>query len=1089
MEVFAPLEAPGGSPTGRVLSPRERLASARREGGADDVFRAREDVGEDALPSPLPPSPDPGSSSSASADRVSPDISRIARRRPPVASGARADCPAGGEPPEETGGLRTRLVERQLRRELSREPRGEERPSSSGRLPEGGKPTKGKSRAKSRVGRRERRQKEAPAQAAACATSSFPDSSSLGRSAATAHASSPSSAARFVAQEKREANSFSPLLSRSFRWTRGGVVSAASAQGPLAARSSIFLLLALLVALPLLSAVYRALFAAPPPALEEARGSLPYCTKTRDLPQGLLEGEAVSSSLLAGDERPDCRPCPPHAVCANGAMRCPPPYIRVAASSAVAERLLPGAWSRSSAVGRGAARVLAALFGSSGAGDAQCVEDLSAKKTAQDVADALVLFLRQKAGQAQCGTLSHLDAQQPAAVSSAGAGSAFSALASLAAADEGEETRGEAAPQEGRFAFPRKGLSRGKAENRETSFWNPGGQRRGETDAAAEGAEAPTIAGSHSGSLRDRNSFGQGGGKTPRERSGGVPSLEAKRRVVRLAASATRWDLVQLAHVRDALEDDNVYAFVFNHFLEEKAAERDFSVLVEQNYSFQSLDSVVPEEKSGASRRKQTDTLLAMFLREQRRSRGITYTYTYAGRLAIRPWSCTLYVTVMYRVVPLALVVLLVVLLSLPLAFWLRRAYLRRQLRALLLMRRGAAASSAQPPFTLKGSSIAAAFYPGISSSELSHLLVRSLLRVRGGRLTRWWLQRLARNPAEVDTLCHDLLIDRHVRVHTARLGDQNFWWVESGSDHPPVRAETGTAGAGAYGAADLRASGPHFLAGASGENTAEGAQEYARDPRQSLPATLLQHRRVSGGLSLALPAGEPAQGSDATVGNRGEAALSDAWLSERVRRSSAYQSACRLGRSSEGEAVSGFVRASRGHRATLGGLETTWRDESSAAHVDALRDTLTHRRCTLEGGKTSWGAATAAFQSRKEGLAAVSQSERAGGAGRPLPTLIGGGSLGAAFGGRGSVGDALQFLDASNASRAQLASKRRSSARAGRAGRDYSHAAFLDMAERSRKQEPEGVYYEDGAPTSQETRRGSLGFVSTRASTTGKVQ
>ncbi|KFH16811.1 Man1-Src1p-carboxy-terminal domain protein [Toxoplasma gondii MAS] len=311
-------------------------------------------------------------------------------------------------------------------------------------------------------------------------------------------------------------------------------------------------------------------------ARDSQRLFLPYCNKTRNLPLALVDNSpAPPPPALAARSR-DCVPCPAHAVCLNGEMRCVPPYIQASTRSAALESLLARFGVRATFL-----RSFFVLSGLSRGEDASsCVEDEAAKETAKRVTDAVVLFLRSKAGKAQCASFAPLGSQQsqqsPRPVSAP-------------PCEEGVESGRGARHTVG---CPDKSVFQGR--DRDATFARRTEKMFAETRGTEEIEE-------HSGrsSLSGRTS-----------KSSGALSGERSARESRPSESATRWEIIQLAQVKDLLEDDNVYAYVFNHFLDEETAERNFSVRVEQTYSFQSLDLVVPTENAGhAASRTLTHTL------------------------------------------------------------------------------------------------------------------------------------------------------------------------------------------------------------------------------------------------------------------------------------------------------------------------------------------------------------------------------------------------------------------------------------------------------------------------------------------------
>ncbi|CBZ53951.1 conserved hypothetical protein [Neospora caninum Liverpool] len=778
-----------------------------------------------------------------------------------------------------------------------------------------------------------------------------------------------------------------------------------------------------------------------------------YCNKTRDLPLALLDGSpslTPSSSAAAATEA--CQPCPAHAVCSNGEMRCLPPYIPVSAQSSLES--LFGRFGVPVALLRRLVH-LAPRSAPIHEDAALCVEDLAAKETAKRVTEAVVLFLRRKAGEAQCAAFS------PALAESS----------PFAPAPEGEcdEAVGAGRPQRTTFGFPKKCEIQGR-ERRDTFTRKPGKGRaepEGRKDHAQEqGARDGIPASGH-------------GGKRQRERRGESLSDGRPARAAQSSESATRWEIVQAAGTKD-FEDDNVYAYVFNHFLDEEVAERDFSVRVEQTYSFQSLDLVAPAEKSAAARQEQTEALLPLFLREQRRSRGITYTYTYTGRHALRPWSCTLYIAVMYRLAPAVLALFLLLLLSLPLAFWLRRVYLRHKLRELLLSRQEAESSEL---FTLQRNSLAAAISPGTSSRELSHLLVRSLVTSQAGRCLRWWLQRLARNADEVDTLCHDLLVDKHIRLHTARIGEQNFWWAETGGAPKPAQRESPSqapntvslsapSGASASVSQDLHS--PLF-SGAPPAKAAACRLQREMAPRQPPFPTLLEMcgaNGPSGGCSSSLGGdGMPAEAEMlAILGDRGQ----EGWLDERVRRSSAYLSACRLADGLDAETMRGHPGKSGMRRPTLGGSDDAYWREQRGSYLETSTGTLGQRATLLGGGSDAEGSGIDLARND------ISSGSEAAPGLKPLPAATGGRKrLSSSLDrGSGTVGRAQQAVGVSGDSRSSVAARvRQSSVVKETAERDYSHAAFFAMANRGRERRHDATRQAE-TTHARGSGRGGLGFL-----------
>ncbi|KEP66673.1 UNVERIFIED_CONTAM: hypothetical protein HHA_269020 [Hammondia hammondi] len=305
-------------------------------------------------------------------------------------------------------------------------------------------------------------------------------------------------------------------------------------------------------------------------ARDPQRLVLPYCNKTRNLPLALVENSPASPPVLAAGSLA-CVPCPAHAVCLNGEMRCVPPYIRASTRLAALESLLASFGVRASFL-----RSFFVLSGVSRGEDApSCVEDEAAKETAKRVTDAVVLFLRSKAGEVQCASFAPLVSQKSPSPASA------------PSCEEGVES-GRSARHTG--GFPEKSVFR----EREDTFARRPEKMLAETRGKEE--------------IEEHSARSSLSGGTPRR--SGTLSGERSARESRPSESATRWEIIQLAQVKDLLEDDNVYSYVFNHFLDEETAERDFSVRVEQTYSFQSLDLVAPTENAGhAASRTLTHTL------------------------------------------------------------------------------------------------------------------------------------------------------------------------------------------------------------------------------------------------------------------------------------------------------------------------------------------------------------------------------------------------------------------------------------------------------------------------------------------------
>lgn len=452
---------------------------------------------------------------------------------------------------------------------------------------------------------------------------------------------------------------------------------------------------------------------------------------------------------------------------------------------------------------------------------------------------------------------------------------------------------------------------------------------------------------------------------------------------------------------------------------------------VEQNYSFQPLQW--GEASSGGDRQTARSAAAAgspvlrpetssirLFLREQRRSKGITYTYTYTGARALRPWPCTVYLIVICQLVPSVLVVLTVLLLLFPFACWMRRVYLRRRLRAILIAQHRLHASES---FSLQHTSLAAAIYPGTSTIDLAHLLVREVLLFRRrciGVLPSWWLCRLARDVDEVDTLCHDLLLDTSIRVHTARLDDQNFWWIEETDNQiaapSPIRqiqqtAEDIASSPGAGGACSpLQPPSPGM----------DEAMEYSNAQRDLLMQLANEPRDRLSPLagSVSVPGASYFLGNENAFNQYGEPRYSlhgnpfHSQGDSLLRRSSAHESARRLA-----ESMNPGTAALHGSRAPTG-----WQTGGLDPPYGGIEP------CQVPVGGGNRKSFFAVGDTPCEGLTRTSR----------LPTLME----------RASNIASQGLLNArTSAGGTRVAPKRGSSLVAG--VKDYSHAAFLALADR----------------------------------------
>ncbi|PHJ24383.1 man1-src1p-carboxy-terminal domain protein [Cystoisospora suis] len=909
-----------------------------------------------------------------------------------------------------------------------------------------------------------------------------------------------------------------------------------------------------------------------------------YCTKTRELPADLLkEAEdldlSASSSPLHSQHHhdEDCVPCPLHAVCLNGNMRCVPPYIRVTApkessrqsffqwlSKPFAGLGLSASWKEKNGEDTRNRSLDRIERGKEMDGKKKkkrkktrnknylveiCIEDANAKLQAQHVTEVIVSFLRAKAGEAQCRKImGNYFFFFPSPWTSSSSPRLHATHEFTETCEDGEEGSEVGIPSSSSLSLlektvkgrkpthshPYKGQdlssfssrqkrngtsSQGKKEISSLSWfagslWSSpplhalasffssssptSSQRRSVNDGRTSQRKDEKLYGRqdgqrHEGDLliadsllqddedndaekmkrerpkeREKDSHGDFSAAYHTEETNhmmiphssltalkGRNSPEDNKERKNLAmkpGSFTRWQLLlEIPGIEEVLDNDNVYAFTFDHFLQDDQALQNYSILVEENYSFQPLhwggDTPAPgridrqrrqPEAAGEGMHIHSDTsLMSLFLREQRRSKGITYTYTYTGSRAMRPWSCTVYLIVIYELVPALLLLLMILLLALPVACWMRRVYLRRRLKAILLIQHRLHGSES---FSLQHTSLAAAIYPGTSTIDLAHLLVREVLLFRRrwiGVIPSWWLCRLARDVDEVDALCHDLLLDTSIRVHTARLDDQNFWWIEE-IDHPQHHQTTAASVSpqGQQSSAQDNASSPGGGSPVQSPSPrTDGAAEYRTNAYRDF--VLMQQLASEPCDRFSPPAGSISVPNTAyLLGNdsryspyfeprqslyRGslESRQADAFL---VRRSSAHQSARRLTESMNPSVTTGL----HGSTGSTAAWKTGGLDLPSSGGIDPC-----HVTTAAVGGVE-----------RKSFLAASDATGDGPSRTTRLPTLLQ----------RASNIPNRRLLSIRNTAGGGtlLGTRRGSSVVPGACGvKDYSHAAFLALAER----------------------------------------
>ncbi|XP_026194360.1 uncharacterized protein LOC34621036 [Cyclospora cayetanensis] len=218
----------------------------------------------------------------------------------------------------------------------------------------------------------------------------------------------------------------------------------------------------------------------------------------------------------------------------------------------------------------------------------------------------------------------------------------------------------------------------------------------------------------------------------------------------------TRWQMHFHPDIASSIANEAVYHWLFNHLLTPESA-AEFDIEVEKHYLFVPLANPVefPE-------------LHERLVKEQSRSRGITYTYTYKGSDLRRPFSCRISASVQNNLLPMLTVMAVALACSYLSQGVYIRYYVRKEVLSLIRLYSR----------TAEGFPVA----PGISTEDIYKLLASQL--ASKGTLTRLILKKKL-TLGRVDEACHDLLYSPNTRVHAYQLHEANHWWAEEQA--PPL--------------------------------------------------------------------------------------------------------------------------------------------------------------------------------------------------------------------------------------------------------------------------------------------------------------
>ncbi|CDJ69330.1 hypothetical protein, conserved [Eimeria necatrix] len=247
---------------------------------------------------------------------------------------------------------------------------------------------------------------------------------------------------------------------------------------------------------------------------------------------------------------------------------------------------------------------------------------------------------------------------------------------------------------------------------------------------------------------------------SPSEQLGGKPWSNAIKQMCS-GPGLTRWQMHFHPEIAPAIAHEGVYFWLFYHFLGPEAAD-ELNIQVERQYLFVPLAN--PVDFPGLHER---------LMKEQSRSKGITFTYTYKGSDLRKPLSCRISQLAQEHFLALLMMLsLLVVTGHFAQHFYLKH-YIRKEVLKLIRLHSQQAGDTAVSR--------------GIPTESIYNLLCHRV--ARGGTIPRL----LLRNRLTVELVedaCQELLWNPETGVHSYRLHESNHWWAEDTTSSFPAESE-----------------------------------------------------------------------------------------------------------------------------------------------------------------------------------------------------------------------------------------------------------------------------------------------------------
>ncbi|KAL8269959.1 hypothetical protein Esti_006117 [Eimeria stiedai] len=215
----------------------------------------------------------------------------------------------------------------------------------------------------------------------------------------------------------------------------------------------------------------------------------------------------------------------------------------------------------------------------------------------------------------------------------------------------------------------------------------------------------------------------------------------------------TRWQMHFHPILASAIADEGVYFWLFSHFLAPHSA-ADLNIHVERHYMFVPIANPVD-----------FPDMHERLMMEQRRSKGLTFTYAYDGPEPKKPLTCNIREMIGKHLLTFIATLVLLIIGTHLLHLIYMTHYVRGEMLSLIRQ------YSHYNEATL--------LTQGVATETLVQLLRERLDRAHS--LSRLLLKNKI-TPEIVDEVCHGLLWTPNTGIHAYRLNETNHWWAGEGN-------------------------------------------------------------------------------------------------------------------------------------------------------------------------------------------------------------------------------------------------------------------------------------------------------------------